>query len=47
VFGDTIVFCGPARFLSLSSSNPIIEKLVHRIDAARRGIEDAGLMERR
>jgi hypothetical protein len=36
VFGDTIVFCGPARFMPLSS-DPIIEKLVHRIDAARRG----------
>jgi len=37
VFGDTIVFCGPACFLPLSPSNPITEKLVHRIDAARRG----------
>ena len=36
VFGDTIVFCGPTRFMPLSS-DPIIEKLVHRIDAARRG----------
>jgi hypothetical protein len=34
-FGDTIVFCGPARFMPLSSS-PIAEsKLVDRIDAAR------------
>ena len=37
VFGDTIVFCGPTRFMPLSLSNPSIEKLVHRIDAARRG----------
>jgi len=36
VFGDEIVFCGPTRFMPLSS-DPIIEKLVHRIDAARRG----------
>ena len=37
VFGDTIVFCPPARFMPLSTS-PIIEsKLVQRIDAARRG----------
>jgi len=36
VFGDTIVFCGPTRFMPLSS-DPIIEKLIHRIDAARRG----------
>jgi hypothetical protein len=36
MFGDTIVFCGPARFMPLSSS-PIAEsKLVDRIDAARR-----------
>jgi hypothetical protein len=35
VFGDTIVFCAPARIMPLSSS-PIIEKLVDRIDAARR-----------
>ena len=43
VFGDTIVFCGPTRFMPLSS-DPIIEKLIHRIDAAR---QDAGRMERR
>jgi hypothetical protein len=35
VFGDTIVFCAPARLMPLSSS-PITEsKLVDRIDAAR------------
>jgi hypothetical protein len=35
VFGDTIVFCAPARLMPLSSS-PIAEaKLVDRIDAAR------------
>jgi hypothetical protein len=43
VFGDTIVFCGPTRIMPLSS-DPIIEKLVHRNDAAR---QDAGRMERR
>ena len=35
VFGDTIVFCTPARLMPLSPS-PMIEKLVDRIDAARR-----------
>jgi hypothetical protein len=35
VFGDTIVFCGPARMVPLSRS-PTIEKLIDRIDAARR-----------
>ena len=35
VFGDTIVFCAPARLMPLSPS-PTIEKLVDRIDAARR-----------
>jgi hypothetical protein len=34
VFGDTIVFCAPARLIPLSSS-PIIEKLIDRVDAAR------------
>jgi flagellar biosynthesis protein FliQ len=34
VFGDTIVFCAPARLLPLSR-NPTIEKLIDRIDAAR------------
>jgi hypothetical protein len=35
VFGDTIVFCAPARFMPLASS-PIAEsKLLDRIDAAR------------
>ena len=33
VFGDTIVFCAPTRMRPLSS----VEKLVDRIDAARRG----------
>ena len=36
VFGDTIVFCAPARIMPLSPS-PTIEKLIDRIDAARRG----------
>ena len=36
VFGDTIVFCALARLMTLSPS-PTIEKLVDRIDAARRG----------
>src|SRR5271157_4549732 len=36
VFGDTIVFCAPARIMPLSPS-PMIEKLVDRIDGARRG----------
>jgi hypothetical protein len=36
VFGDTIVFCAPTRLMPLSSS-PIIEKLIDRVDAARRG----------
>jgi hypothetical protein len=35
VFGDTIVFCAPMRMMPLSP-NPIIEKLIDRIDAARR-----------
>jgi hypothetical protein len=35
-FGDTIVFCGPARFMPLSSSPIVDSKLVDRIDAARR-----------
>ena len=34
VFGDKIVFCAPARIMPLSP-NPMIEKLVDRIDAAR------------
>ena len=34
-FGDTIVFCGPARFMPLSSSPIVDSKLVDRIDAAR------------
>jgi len=36
VFGDTIVFCAQARIMPLSPS-PMIEKLVDRIDGARRG----------
>ena len=35
VFGDTIVFCAQARIMPLSPS-PMTEKLVDRIDAARR-----------
>jgi hypothetical protein len=35
VFGNTIVFCAQARIMPLSPS-PMIEKLVDRIDAARR-----------
>jgi len=35
LFGDTIVFCAPARLMPLSPS-PTIEKLIDRIDAARR-----------
>ena len=35
LFGDTIVFCAPARLMTLSPS-PTIEKLVDRIDSARR-----------
>ena len=35
VFGDTIVFCAPARLMPLPPS-PTIEKLIDRIDAARR-----------
>jgi hypothetical protein len=34
VFGETIVFCAPARLMPLSTS-PMIEKLIDRIDAAR------------
>jgi hypothetical protein len=34
VFGETIVFCAPARLIPLSTS-PMIEKLIDRIDAAR------------
>ena len=36
VFGETIVFCAPVRIMPLSP-NPMIEKLIDRIDAARRG----------
>lgn len=35
VFGDTIVFCGPARIMPLSSSPVTEAKLLDRIDAAR------------
>src|SRR3974390_453397 len=35
VFGDTVVFCAPGRLMPLVPS-PMIEKLVDRIDAARR-----------
>lgn len=35
VFGETIVFCAPVRLMPLSTS-PVIEKLIDRIDAARR-----------
>jgi len=35
VFGDTIVFCAPLRIMPLSPS-PTIEKLIDRIDDARR-----------
>jgi hypothetical protein len=34
-FGDTIVFCGPARLMPLSSSPIVDSKLLDRIDAAR------------
>jgi hypothetical protein len=34
VFGDTIVFCAPARIMPLAR-RPVIEKLIDRIDAAR------------
>jgi hypothetical protein len=40
LFGDTIVFCAPTRLMPMSSS-PIIEKLIDRVDVARREIEDA------
>lgn len=33
-FGDTIVFCGPLRLLP-QMSNPLVDNLVNRIDAAR------------
>jgi hypothetical protein len=35
VFGDSIMFCAPVRLMPLSPS-PMIEKLIDRIDAARR-----------
>jgi hypothetical protein len=35
LFGDTIMFCAPTRLMPMSSS-PIIEKLIDRVDAARR-----------
>ncbi len=35
VFGDAITFCAPVRLMPLSTS-PVIEKLIDRIDAARR-----------
>lgn len=35
VFGDTIVFCARLRLIPFSP-NPMIEKLIDRIDAARR-----------
>ena len=34
-FGDTVVFCAPMRMMPLSP-NPIIVRLIDRIDAARR-----------
>jgi hypothetical protein len=35
VFGDSIMFCAPVRLMPLSPG-PMIEKLIDRIDAARR-----------
>ena len=35
VFGDAIAFCAPVRLMPLSPS-PGIEKLIDRVDAARR-----------
>ena len=34
-FGDTVVFCAPMQMMPLSP-NPIIVRLIDRIDAARR-----------
>ena len=35
VFGAVVTFCAPLRFIPLTTS-PMIEKLIERIDAARR-----------
>jgi hypothetical protein len=35
-FGDRVTFCAPATFMPLSAS-PIIDELIQRVDAARRG----------
>ncbi len=35
VFGSVVTFCAPLRFIPLTTS-PIIDKLIERIDAARR-----------
>jgi hypothetical protein len=34
VFGDQIAFCAPVRFMSFAT-NPLIDDLIERIDAAR------------
>ena len=36
VFGSKVTFCPPIRLVPLSSS-PVIDKLIARVDAARRG----------
>ncbi len=35
VFGDTVTFCAPVRFVPFASS-PIVADLIRRVDAARR-----------
>ena len=36
MFGDKISFCAPVRFVPFSTS-PVIDDLIKRVDAARRG----------
>jgi hypothetical protein len=35
-FGDRVTFCAPLRFVSFAS-NPVVDELIQRVDAARRG----------
>ena len=34
IFGDTVTFCAPVRFMPFSE-NPMVDELIRRIDAAR------------
>jgi hypothetical protein len=46
IFGDKVSFCAPVSFMPFSAS-PIIDELIKRIDAARRGGPAAGSGHRR